>query len=615
MDINRKDSIPDEHRVDVTQAVTPSSVPVSHPAAAGASPDPFDFPLPSHHPHFTMSHKYSCTCMPCQSGKTRNMQELMLNYNVMAKNFYPDDENYINIVICSKNLNLVKQTEARMKKDLFSAPSPDDDESDTSSADAKIEGDIFSWMSGTKQNNITSSDLFGRIILEDIRMIVCCAHKKRLEYVAELLALLDRCKAFKQRVNIWMDEADDYVNLWSDIDFSRFFKVNHIHLVTATLDSIVDKFKRVKVRPMPVTFPSCYHKTRDSRVEESDMGTRDPVEHLKTVYALHKDTLSAPGMRLFAPGDLTVKSHDAIAKFLLSEGFAVCVLNGKKKCIHLPGVEEPLHIADYVLDGEIMEVGLVIARMYHEQKLSRFPFAITGKICLGRGITFNCEQFMTYLTMSEDGTLSTQRELVFDFLFDAAIVPPMNDRATLYQCASRVNGNIRGFTNYAQPTLYMTSETHQTILDAEAIAMNLPVLVHTHKLVDVGKEEMNWAIHGDIERYREEKEGTPVVRGEDFEAQPLLEFDTFEEARTECRKHNYTPQLPRKDADGFFMCSTSKTKKHSFAEVKKFCESGKKTSGMECKTLEVGQTRARMYACYKDDDRLVFVVRKLVRRR
>jgi hypothetical protein len=345
------------------------------------------------------------------------------------------------------------------------------------------------------------------------------------------------------------------------------------------------------------------------------MATRDPVEHLKAVYALHKDTLSAPGMRIFAPGDLTVKSHDAIADFLLSEGFAVCVLNGKKKCIHIPGSEEPLYIADYVLEDEIMEVGIVIARMYRDQKLSRFPFAITGKICLGRGITFNCEQFMTYLAMGEDGTVVPQRELVLDFLFDAAIVPPMNNRATLYQCASRVNGNIRGFKNYTQPTLYMTSETHQTILDAEAIAMNLPVLVHTHKLLDIGKEEMEWAIHGDEERYRESLEGrSEAVRGDDFEAHTPQEFKTFEEARAECRKHNYTPQMPKKDADGFYMCSTGSTKKHSYAEVIRFCNAGKRTSGMECKKLEVGQTRARMYACYKDDGELVFIVRTLTRR-
>jgi hypothetical protein len=479
-------------------------IPILRHAAGGG--DPFDFPLPSSHPNFTMSPKYTCICMPCQSGKTRNMQELMLNYHRMAEMFYPDGENYINIVICSKNLNLVQQTEARMKKDLFSSPtSEEDDDSDTSSADAKIDGDIFSWMSGTKKNDITARDLYGRIIDEDIRMIVCCAHKKRLEYVSELLAILDRSKVFKQRVNIWMDEADDYVNLWSDNDFSRFHKVNHIHLVTATLDSIVERFGRIKIHAMPTTFPKCYHKTRDSRVVELEVSTRGPLEYIEAVYAIHGETLSAPGMRVFAPGDLTVKSHDAISDFLRSKGFAVCILNGRKKCIYVPGSDKPLYIADYLHHDEIMEVGKVIARIYRDEKLSRFPFAITGKICLGRGITFNCEEFMTYLTTEDDGTLNSRRELDFDFMFDAAIVPTMRDRATLYQCASRVNGNILNFVNYAVPTVYMTADTHKTILDAEAVAMNLPVMVYTHKLSDVGKEEMNWAIHGDIEKYREEK--------------------------------------------------------------------------------------------------------------
>lgn len=494
----------------------PASSSVLRPAAAGAGPDPFDFPVPS--PDFTMSSKYVCIVRPCQSGKTRTMQELMLEYDHMARAFYPEDENFVNILICSKNLNLVKQTHARMKKDLFS--SPDDDESDSGSADDKIEGDIFSWMTGTKDTNITAGDLFGRIILEDIRMVICCAHKKRLEYVSALLSLLDRCKAFKQRVNIWMDEADDYVNLWSEIDFSRHFKINKIHLVSATIDSIVDKHKRICVKPMRVTFPSCYHKTTDSVIEEVDTAVRNPVDYLKTVYALHKETLNVPGMRLFAPGDLTVKSHNEIAEFLLAEGFAVCILNGRKKCILTPDREEPLNISDHVQRGEIMEVGRVIARMYRDYNLSRFPFAVTGKICLSRGITFNCEEFEDVLEASSDGSVVPSTELMFDFLFDAGVIPHMNDRATLYQCASRVNGNIRNFKNYKSPTLYMSSDTHQTILDAEKIASNLAVLVHTHRLADIGKEEMNWAIHGDIERYR--RDLTACVSGEDMSTGPQI---------------------------------------------------------------------------------------------
>lgn len=461
-----------------------------------------------------MNRKYTCIIRPAQSGKTRTMQELMLEYEKFADIFHPDGENYLNIVICSKNLNLVKQTHARMQKDLF-VSSDDDDGSDSASADAKIEGDIFSWMTGTKRTNITAGDLFGRIILEDVRMVICCAHKKRLEYVAELLALLDRCKSFKQRINIWMDEADDYVNLWSapTVEFSRFNKVNDIYLVSATLDAIVQKFQRVKVRPFARTYPPCYHKTADSKIVEVESSIRDPVEYLKTVYAAHKTELCVPGARLFAPGDITVKSHDEIADFLVEEGFAVCILNGKNKCIRVPGAETPLMIAQHVPEGEIMEVGKTIAAMYRDYNLARFPFAITGKICLSRGITFQCEELRTVVAVQPDGTLTSSMELSYDFLFDFGVMPPMSDRATLYQCVSRNNGNIKDFRNYKVPTIFMSSETRNTIFGAEKIAENLATLVHTHDLADVGVEEMNWAIHGDEERYRRElearKPGTP----------------------------------------------------------------------------------------------------------
>jgi hypothetical protein len=463
-----------------------------------------------------MNRKYACIIRPAQSGKTRTMQELMLEYERIASIFHPDGENYLNIVICSKNLNLVKQTHARFKKELFvSSSDEDDDTSESASADAKIEGDIFSWMTGTKDTNITASDLFGRIILEDVRMVICCAHKKRLEYVADLLALLDRCKAFKQRVNIWMDEADDYVKLWSapTVDYPRFNKVNDIYLVSATVDAIVHKFQRIVVRPFAITYPACYHKTADARVVEVDSRVRDPVEFLKSVYSANKERLCAPGVRLFAPGDITVKSHDDIADFLVSEGFAVCILNGKKKCIRVPGAEAPLVIAEHVPEGEIMEVGKTIACMYRDYNLARFPFAITGKICLSRGITFQCEELRTILSVQCDGSLTSSSELSYDFLFDYGVMPPMSDRATLYQCVSRVNGNIKTFRNYKAPTLFMTTETRETIFGAEKIAENLATLVHKHGLPDVGVEEMNWAIHGDEEKYQRELEARKPKKG------------------------------------------------------------------------------------------------------
>jgi hypothetical protein len=474
------------------------------------SPNRNVFDAPPHHAKYTMNRKYKCIVRPAQSGKTRTMQELMLEYDRLGKIFYKDDESFLDIIVCSKNLNLVKQTHARMKKELFVSSDEDDDASDSASADAKIEGDIFSWMTGTKDTNISPEALVTKICLGDVRMVICCAHKKRLKYVADLLSILDRARFFKDRVNIWMDEADDYVNIWSssEVDFPRFNKVNDIYLVSATVDAIVEKFDRIKVKPFASTYPACYHKTVESHIVEIPATSRDPMDYLNTVYSQHNNTLCVPGMRVFVPGDITVKSHDQIADFLVAEGFAVCILNGKKKCIRVPGMEEPLVIAEHVPVGEIMEVGKTIAIMYRDYNLSRFPFAITGKICLSRGITFQCEDLTTVLAVQPDGTLTSSSELSYDFLFDAGIMPPMSDRATLYQCVSRVNGNIKNFRNYKVPTLYMSKETRETIFGAEKIAENLATLVHTHNLADVGKEEMNWAIHGDEAAYRNEVEAS-----------------------------------------------------------------------------------------------------------
>jgi hypothetical protein len=592
--------------------------PASSVIASSLPPSTDPFSLPSHHPKYKMDRKYNCIIRPAQSGKTRTMQELMLEYERLAKLFYNDDESFLNIVICSKNLNLVKQTHARMKKELFSTASSDEDdsESDSSSADAKIDGDIFSWMTGTKDTNITASDLFGRIILEDVRMVICCAHKKRLEYVADLLALLDRCKAFKQRVNIWMDEADDYVKLWSSdtVNFHRFNKVNDIYLVSATMDAIVDKFKRIKVKPFASTYPACYHKTADAHVVEVGSATRDPVDYLKTVYAANKATLCVPGMRVFTPGDITVKSHDQIADFLVAEGFAVCILNGKEKCIRVPGMEKPLEIADHVPPGEIMEVGKTIACMYRDYKLNRFPFAITGKICLSRGITFQCEELKTVLSVQPDGTLTSSADLCYDFLFDAGIMPPMSDRATLYQCVSRVNGNIKTFRNYKKPVLYMSTETRDTIFSAEKIAENLATLVHTHNLSDVGVEEMNWAIHCDEVKYREELETSSVALHTSISH--LEDFASMDELRSRWREilsesgQEYTNPRTPNQKDGVFVCSIGDKSEKQRAEAIRAKFGGESTSnwGSGLTTAESGEYIHRVYAGY-DGDSVVFFLR------
>jgi hypothetical protein len=580
-------------------------------ADVGRRSNPFDAGVG----RVTLSPKYGAIIRPAQSGKTRTIQEMMLEYEEMAKLFHPEEASgFINIVICSKNLNLVKQTHARMSEIVV--PSDEEDDDDDATVDATIEGDIFSWMTGTKETNIKPDALAFRIATCDVRMVICCAHKKRLQYVADLLALFDRADFMPRRVNVWMDEADDYVNLWSEVDLARFRKVCHVYLVSATIDDIVDKHTRLAVKGWKTTHPPVYRKTADSIVKIVDTDSHDAVAYFETVYTAHRSELRVPGMRLFAPGSDLVASHNAIADFLVPEGFAVAVINGRRKCILVPGLGKELSIAAHVPVGTVMEIGKVIAKMYVDYNLARFPFAITGKLCLGRGITFQGEVTTSVPTVGEDGGVAVVTDH-YEFLFDAGVIPHMNKPSTLYQCAARMNGNTGGFKTYKPSVLYTTPANYASILKSEKIATNLAVLVHTHKLTDIGREEMEWAAHGDEDQYHRDVAAAalppvaPTAADDSKFEVEWRDFETFAEAKSYASRI-HEPVF--RDDDGFILSGKSgKAKRLSYASVVSM-RTGKKTAGFDVRTPAVGKSKTTLYTCYRslsDQASVVFVVGKI----
>jgi hypothetical protein len=133
--------------------------------------------------------KVQCLLRPGQSGKTRTVQDLIREYEGYAELFLGRDALPLNIVICSNNRHLVHQTTVRMNTDLFDE-SEGSELSDEGPADAQVNGSCFSWVSGTK-GVISPGELAFNIITGKVSMVVCCAHKKRLDYVYELVAKLN----------------------------------------------------------------------------------------------------------------------------------------------------------------------------------------------------------------------------------------------------------------------------------------------------------------------------------------------------------------------------------------------------------------------------------------
>ena len=508
-------------------------------------------------------------CRPAQSGKTKTYQQLIKDYEMLADLFY-ECEGFVNFVICSNNKSLVQQTTARHATDLYESSSV---ESDDGIADDRIEGKVFSWFSGTKENNISVRDLADRIKEDEVGMVVCCAHAKRIGFLAQLLEQLNRSKNFKRKVNIWIDEADESINKWSKIDIASLPVVHSVTLISATFDAIVKKYGKVRVRCYDVAHPATYVGFKDCDVTRKDIAVASAPAYAAAVYDEFSAQLCVPGLRLFAPGDTTRESHDQIAEFLRMRGWAVLVLNGARKEIVKPD-GQILPIADYVEwdNGTPEEIGKTITSIYHDSGLGQFPFAITGQICLGRGLTFQNDRF----------------------LFDWAIVPNMADRATAYQCAARVLGNIKHLPNYKQCKIITTSRMQRLIEQAENIAINIGRGEKgDHVFVD--RETLKRAQVSDIARQHEAN-----VKLEEFASMDkLISRWTAIAASLPMCKAGRAPNVPQKDATGKFKCSLGNVSGvQSSADVRAFA--GKGTGGWGAGLTEAvaGELIKRVYAGY-----------------
>lgn len=455
--------------------------------------------------------KLECLLKPAQSGKTKAIQDMIRDDDGLR--------DHLNIVICSKNRLLASQTAKRMEsaRDDMDARSVDTDELD---GDDVVAGDVYCWMSGAKKTNIAADALAMRVLVGDVSMIVCCSHKVRFQYIHDMLDWLERCPAFNKPVNVWLDEADAYVNLWTspEFDFTRRRSVRKVIPVSATFGNVLKRLGRITVMGLPVTHPICYRGLRDCEFAEEEYGKLNPVSYLAAMLDKYH-AVKAPGVRLFAPCETSVKSHDDAAIELVSRGWAVLILNGRRKGFLLPdGSFHPIKLS---VDGD--EMAAVLAAKYVELGLARFPFAVTGRLCLDRGITFQSP----------------------DFLFDVGIVPDIDDHASAYQCVARMLGNVGEFPAHQPPLIIMSPKMKEVTMRQERIATNLPKLVHVHEWADIGEAEYERAAHDSDEEYA---------------AAVAASKDKFDDAEFDCVWHGPFSSLDEAKEAGWGMKLSKKDK-------------------------------------------------------
>ena len=410
-----------------------------------------------------MEAKMMCLWKPAQSGKTRTIQQIIRADDGMR--------NDLNIVICSNNRLLVAQTRSRMHNELYSedASSLSSSESDDTAADDQVVGGVYSWMSGTKKTNISSNDLGMRVLLGEVSMIVCCSHPARFRYLYALLESLEKLR-FAKPVNVWIDEADSSVKRWTkpEVNLAKFDCVKKMTLVSATFEDVFKHFSKLRVSAFPETHPECYRGLSDCAiVEEKELlSLTDAHECVEHVLSKYGDEIVQPGVRLFAPGNVERASHEEIADCLTERGFVVLLLNGEFKGFIFPdGTRVPLTLKANGEDPD--ELSETLAACYEEYELEKVPFAVTGYLCLGRGITFQSSKF----------------------LFDYAILPTIRSESEAYQCVARVFGNIGAFAT-KEPMLFMSSPMKRAVERQEKIAMNIARLVYENGWAEVGEDQI-----------------------------------------------------------------------------------------------------------------------------
>jgi len=503
--------------------------------------------------------------LPAQSGKTGKMEELIIEEK--NKNGTHGDCNFI---ISDNNLVLTSQTRARVTKDLGEGEEP------------IIEEGIFSWTSAPGECKL-SEDLSVKcklsveglayyITVDKVDTVIMCAHPTRFKYLAKLIYMLCKDGKFKKKINIWIDEADKSIKLWSKPECTSLLENSQVSMVTfisATIDSIIAKYKEIKLIPYSVTYPSCYRGFKDSKRRVLSELSGDSVEDALDI--LHSQNLLRPGKRGFVPMDITTDTHNLLDAELRKMGVSTMVLNGHRKEIYVPGIDGARSITyditndmKYNESGVIIEISLFLAQFYKMFHLEKFAFVVTGHRCLSRGVTFQSNK-----NEDNDG-----------FIFDYEILPDIKSPPEAYQTAARGFGNV---IRTKKLRLYASESMLRKIEKQEKMVINTPKMAH-----DGGYEMIDKARLKEAQTLGDPKFTTPK--------RMFLVYDDENILCNVFKLLGYTKYRPVKlQKDGF--CHTSLNRKKEKASL---LEAIRKVESAYGHNAEGEKVWRNCIPCYKD---------------
>ena len=368
----------------------------------------------SHQQRFTLITK------PEQSGKTFVMlQEIIKGF----KNPLPGMIT-VNIILCDNNLLLTKQTSERVQKDL--------------EGKVDINGEIYLEFSSAKKRTEyqTVSSVIGAIMTKGIHNILCCTNRTRVNNIEKIIQELNQSPFTKGKIyfKVWLDEADKYIGFIDNTFEPLLEEHSNVELmcITATPKRLFDSYGQLNVFPIENTTSENYHGWEDNQIQIIDdvPGTE---EFVKQVLENQGKGHIQPGSVWYIPADKEKVSHRDIKDICLNFGFAVVIVNGEGITLVLPNRE-------MIKISKDDELNNILRRIYSQYKLDQYPLAITGNICIGRGVSITSE----------------------DFRFTHGILSSCGNPQEASQNSGRLKGNMKHWEKYKPPIVF-TTEKFDTI--------------------------------------------------------------------------------------------------------------------------------------------------------
>ncbi|MBF95541.1 MAG: hypothetical protein CMH58_10330 [Myxococcales bacterium] len=355
-----------------------------------------------------------------------------------------DNKDVVNIIFCDNNLLLTKQTSERIDREIGTV--------------VEINHEIYIEFSSHSRTPYKSVGLVcDGITRQNIYNILCCTNGTRVDDIYKIINTMNENKYTKGRLDfkIWLDEADKYINY---IDYTFIPLINKfdnvtLFCITATSKKLFEHYGALNVFPIENTTCKNYHGWEDNEIIKIDIsleGTefvRYVMENVENVQPLQ------PGSKWFIPAGFKKSQHIEICDICNEHGFAVIIVNGDGIKLIFPDKR----IYEYKKDRQLNDT---LKKIYTQQSLVKYPLAITGCVCIGRGISIMSEEFM----------------------IDYAILSVCSNPQEASQNAGRVKGNIKGWKQYKPPKVYTTPKFDNIAREWEKKSRGLAKLAYDREL-------------------------------------------------------------------------------------------------------------------------------------